>query len=61
MPVAGGNKLVFSSSATLYGNGANVPIKETELEDRAINSYGRSKRIVEQLLSELPVVTLVGV
>lgn len=43
------NKLIFSSSAGVYGNPERVPIKET---DRKIpeNPYGESKLMVEQLL-----------
>lgn len=45
-------KLVFSSSATVYGEPAVVPISE-EFPLSATNPYGRSKLIQEQLLSDL--------
>jgi len=46
---AGINKLIFSSTAGVYGNPERVPIKEI---DRKIpeNPYGESKLMVEQLL-----------
>ncbi len=44
--------LVFSSSATVYGDPANVPIRET-FPTAAINPYGRSKLMVEEILRDL--------
>lgn len=45
-------RLVFSSSATVYGNPQQVPIKESfPLE--AINPYGNTKLIVENILHDL--------
>jgi UDP-glucose 4-epimerase len=44
--------LVFSSSATVYGNPASVPISET-FPRSATNPYGRSKLIVEDMLGDL--------
>ncbi|MEH6570437.1 MAG: UDP-glucose 4-epimerase GalE [Halioglobus sp.] len=51
MDRAGVNKLVFSSSATVYGDPASVPIDET-FPCSATNPYGRSKLIVEDILSD---------
>lgn len=48
----GVRKMVFSSSATVYGNPATVPIPESA-PTGATNPYGRSKLIVEQILSDL--------
>lgn len=45
-------KLVFSSSATVYGDPESVPIMENS-RTGATNPYGRSKLIVEQILSDL--------
>lgn len=44
--------LVFSSSATVYGDPASVPIKE-EFPLSATNPYGRSKLIIEGILADL--------
>lgn len=44
--------LVFSSSATVYGDPHKVPIKE-EFPLSAINPYGRSKLMVEEFLQDL--------
>lgn len=46
--------LVFSSSATVYGDPASVPINES-FPLSATNPYGRSKLIVEEMLRDLPV------
>lgn len=46
--------LVFSSSATVYGNPQNNPIKENAPLS-ATNPYGRSKLIIEQILADLPI------
>ena len=44
--------IVFSSSATVYGNSPKVPIKEDSLL-YASNPYGRSKIIIENFLQDL--------
>ncbi len=44
--------IVFSSSATVYGNSPKVPIKES-CSLYATNPYGRSKIIIENLLQDL--------
>ncbi|MGY4026968.1 UDP-glucose 4-epimerase GalE [Aeromonas rivuli] len=46
------HNLVFSSSATVYGDPASVPIRE-EFPRSATNPYGRSKLIIEQILEDL--------
>ena len=43
---------VFSSSATVYGDPASVPIRE-DFPRSATNPYGRSKLIVEDVLADL--------
>ena len=45
-------KLVFSSSATVYGDPASVPILES-FPRCATNPYGRSKLIIEDMLLDL--------
>ena len=45
-------KLVFSSSATIYGNSNNLPLKE-EFVLKPINPYGETKLAVEELLEEV--------
>lgn len=44
--------LIFSSSATVYGEPASVPIRE-DFPRSATNPYGRSKLIVEDILADL--------
>ncbi len=45
-------KLVFSSSATVYGNPASVPIKE-DFPLSTTNPYGTTKLYIEQILKDL--------
>ncbi len=45
-------KLIFSSSATVYGDPVSVPIDEN-FATSATNPYGRSKLIVEEILRDL--------
>jgi UDP-glucose 4-epimerase len=44
--------LVFSSSATVYGDPSSVPIREA-FPLSATNPYGRSKLMVEEILTDL--------
>lgn len=44
--------LVFSSSATVYGDPASLPIRE-DFPVGATNPYGRSKLMVEQIYTDL--------
>jgi len=44
--------LVFSSSATVYGEPASVPIRE-DFPRSATNPYGRSKLIAEDILADI--------
>ncbi len=53
MENAGCKNLVFSSSATVYGNPATVPITENMPTGATTNPYGRSKYIVEEMLKDL--------
>ncbi|HEY8938712.1 MAG TPA: UDP-glucose 4-epimerase GalE [Cellvibrio sp.] len=45
-------KLIFSSSATVYGDPVSVPIDES-FATAATNPYGRSKLIVEEILRDI--------
>lgn len=51
MREAGVSSLIFSSSATVYGDPASVPITE-DFPTSATNPYGRSKLIVEECLTD---------
>lgn len=44
--------LIFSSSATVYGDPATVPIRE-DFPRSATNPYGRSKLMIEDILADL--------
>jgi len=46
---AGVEKFVFSSTAALYGEPENIPIRETD-PLRPTNAYGESKLLVERML-----------
>lgn len=52
MQNTGVSSLVFSSSATVYGNPHSVPIHEN-FPLSATNPYGRSKLMVEEILRDL--------
>ncbi|MBB1075478.1 UDP-glucose 4-epimerase GalE [Rhodoferax sp. 4810] len=54
MAQAGVKTLVFSSSATVYGYPATVPIDE-DFPLAATNPYGRTKLFIEELLRDLAV------
>lgn len=45
-------KLVFSSSATVYGDPETVPIKE-DFKTSATNPYGYTKLMIEQILKDI--------
>ena len=46
------NNIVFSSSATVYGDPASLPIKE-HFPLSATNPYGRTKLMIEEILQDL--------
>ena len=52
MDAAGVRRLVFSSSATVYGASEDVPLIEKAPLD-ATNPYGRTKEQIEDILSDL--------
>lgn len=45
-------QLIFSSSATVYGDAAEMPIAETAPTGQTTNPYGRSKDMIEKILSD---------
>ena len=47
-------KLVFSSSATVYGNPESVPVPESA-PIRPTNPYGRTKAMLEEILTDLQI------
>ena len=53
MAAAGVFRLVFSSSATVYGEPETMPISEEQPTGIPTNPYGRSKLMVEELLRDL--------
>ena len=55
MAKAGVLTLVFSSSATVYGEPAEIPISENCPLARPTNPYGRSKLMVEDIARDLAV------
>ena len=51
----GVKKLIFSSSATVYGDPAFVPITEECPKGKITNPYGQTKGMLEQILTDLHV------
>ncbi|MEJ2699794.1 MAG: SDR family NAD(P)-dependent oxidoreductase, partial [Desulfuromonadales bacterium] len=51
MAEAGVKRIVFSSSATVYGNPEKLPIRE-DFPLGATNPYGRSKLFIEEMLRD---------
>jgi len=52
MHAAGVKNLIFSSSATVYGDPATVPITE-EFPRSCTNPYGRTKLMIEEILMDI--------
>ncbi len=52
MRQSGPKSIVFSSSATVYGDPHSVPIRE-DFATSATNPYGRSKLMIEEILGDL--------
>jgi len=55
MKEAGVKTIVFSSSATVYGNPHTVPIKEDFPVGGCTNPYGKTKYFIEEILRDLAV------
>lgn len=53
MRATGVKRLIFSSSSTVYGTPAHLPIKESDPTGEATNPYGRTKLMIEEMLSDL--------
>lgn len=53
MNYAGVKKLVFSSSATVYGEAENFPVSENTPRKRPTNPYGESKYICEDIIESV--------
>ena len=53
MQRAGVKSIVFSSSATVYGDPDTVPITETAPLGEATNPYGASKQMMERMMADL--------
>lgn len=51
----GVTQLVFSSSATVYGSPQQLPLTEDSPKGEISNPYGRSKWMIEQMLTDLSV------
>lgn len=49
---AGINKLVFSSSCTVYGNPKNIPVTEESPTPRATSPYGATKQMSEIIIED---------
>ena len=49
----GVKNIVFSSSATVYGDPAEIPITENCPKGEITNPYGRTKSMLEQILTDL--------
>jgi UDP-glucose 4-epimerase len=45
--------LVFSSSCTVYGEAASVPVREDFPCHQQVNPYGRTKRMIEVILEDI--------
>ncbi|HYM85946.1 MAG TPA: NAD-dependent epimerase/dehydratase family protein, partial [Pseudoxanthomonas sp.] len=52
MKEAGVGRLVFSSSATVYGDPEQVPVRE-DARLQVTNPYGRTKLVMEELIGDL--------
>ena len=44
--------IVFSSSATVYGDPAEIPIRETTPLGKTTNPYGETKQMIERILTD---------
>lgn len=51
------NKIVFSSSATVYGEPASFPVTEDSLTSQPMSAYGSTKQMGEEILRKIVVAT----
>ncbi|MBP5405845.1 UDP-glucose 4-epimerase GalE [bacterium] len=49
----GCKNIIFSSSATVYGSPAEIPITENCPKGKCTNPYGRTKSMLEEILTDL--------
>ena len=49
----GCKNIIFSSSATVYGNPAQIPITETCPKGHCTNPYGQTKSMLEEILMDM--------
>lgn len=49
----GGKNIIFSSSATVYGDPAQIPITEECPKGQCTNPYGWTKSMLEQILTDM--------
>tara|TARA_R110001592_G_C13172154_1_gene749956 strand:- start:405 stop:1433 length:1029 start_codon:yes stop_codon:yes gene_type:complete len=47
------HKVIFSSSATVYGNPEIVPITEQQKTKRPFSAYGNTKKMAEEILEDI--------
>lgn len=57
MEAAGVRRIIFSSSATVYGNQTAIPYVETSPRGTTASPYGTSKAMAEQVLEDLVAAT----
>ena len=53
MREAGCKSIIFSSSATVYGTPARLPLTEDMPKGEATNPYGRTKMMIEDILTDV--------
>ena len=53
MQEKGINNIIFSSSATVYGDPKYLPIDESHPVGACTNAYGRTKYFIEEILRDL--------
>ncbi|MBE6636409.1 MAG: UDP-glucose 4-epimerase GalE, partial [Ruminococcaceae bacterium] len=53
MKAYGCRRIIFSSSATVYGDPATVPITEDMPTGQCSNPYGKTKYMIEQILTDV--------
>ena len=53
MRKTGCKNIIFSSSATVYGDPAEIPITEDCPKGEITNPYGRTKSMIEQILTDI--------
>ena len=49
------NNLIFSSSATVYGNPKSLPISEKNKTQTPFSPYGNSKKVAEEIIEDLTI------